>query len=133
MGKRVNPAMLDKYLDGYKTGGGSLGPANKMIVCSAEPTTFAEANVTFNLASVAMASGDFTIANGDGGGNTPRKVTVAAKNAVPITATGDATHVALVDTVNSALLLVTTCTPQTVTSGNTVNFPAWKIEVGAPT
>lgn len=133
MAKRVLAAMLDKYLDGYKTGGGAVGPCDKMVVCSAEPTTFTEANATFALADVAMAGGDFTIANGDGGGNTPRKVTMAAKNAVPVDATGTATHVALVDTANSLLLAVTTCTSQALTSGNTVNFPAWKIEVGAPT
>lgn len=133
MAKRVNPSMLDKYLDGFKTGGGAVGPANKMTACSAEPTTFAEGNATFMLAEVAMAGADFTIANGDGVGNTPRKVTMSAKNAVTVTNTGTATHVALLDTVNSLLLLVTTCTSQSLTSGNTVNFPSWKIEVAAPT
>ena len=99
----------------------------------AEPTTFTEGNVTFALADVAMAGADFSIANGDGAGNTPRKVTTAAKNAVPVDASGTATHVALLDVTNSLLLAVTTCTSQALTSGNTVNFPAWKIEVGAPT
>lgn len=131
--KRVNPSMLDKYLDGYKTGGGAVGPATRMTACSAEPTTFTEGNATFALADVTMAGADFTIANGDGAGNTPRKVTMSAKNAVPVDTTGTATHVALLDVTNSLLLLVTTCTSQVLTGGNTVNFPAWKIEVGAPT
>lgn len=124
---------MDKYLDVFKTGSGSVGPANKMTACNAEPTTFTEANSTFALADVTMGSGDFTIAAGDGGGNVARKVTVGAKSSVPVDTTGTATHVALVDTVNSLLLFVTTCTSQALTAGNNVNFPAWDIEVAAPT
>lgn len=124
---------MDLYLDAIKTGAGSIGPANKMVACNAEPTTFTEANATFALADVAMAGSDFTIAAGDGGGNVPRKITVAAKSGVTIDTTGTATHIALVDTVNSLLLLVTTCTSQALNSPGTVNFPSWKLEVGAPT
>lgn len=124
---------MDKYLDAFKTGSGVVGPANKMVACSAEPTTYAEGNATYALADVAMASGDFTIAAGDAGGNASRKVTMAAKNAVPVDTSGTATHVCLLDTANSVLMFVTTCTSQALVSGNTVNFPAWKIEVGAPT
>jgi len=133
MAKRSLAAAMDKYLDVFKTGSGSVGPANLMTACSSEPTTFTEGNATFKLADVAMAGADFTIAAGDGGGNVARKVTMGAKNSVPVDTTGTATHVALLDTVNSLLLLVTTCTSQALTSGNTVNFPAWKLEVGAPT
>jgi hypothetical protein len=133
MAKRVLAAMLDKYLDGFKTGGGSVGPCTRMVACSAEPTTFTEANATYALADVTLAGADFTIGNGDGAGNTPRKVTVAAQNGVTVDASGTATHVALLDVANSLLLLVTTCTSQALTSGNTVNFPAFDIEVGAPT
>lgn len=133
MGKRVNTAILDVALDVYKTGVTGLGPANKQVACSAEPTTYAEANATYMLANVAMSGTDFTIAAGDGAGTTPRKVTMGAKSGVTIANSGTATHVALIDTVNSVLLLVTTCTSQALTAGNTVNFPAWKDELGAPT
>lgn len=133
MAKRCNPTLLDKMLDAIKTGYSGFGPANRMLVCSAEPTTFTEANSTFALADVTMAGSDFTIANGDGAGNTPRKVTVGAKSSVTVATSGTATHVALVDTVNSILLEVTTCTSQALTAANTVNFPAWDIEIGAPT
>lgn len=132
MAKRTNTAMLDKALDCIKTGSGVVGPCNKMVVCSAEPTTYTEANSTYKLAEVAMASGDFTIAAGDGAGNTPRKVTSGAKSGVSVTVSGTATHVAWIDTANSVLLEVTTCTSQALTSGNTVNIPAWKMELGAP-
>jgi hypothetical protein len=101
--------------------------ANLMTVCSAEPTTRTEAVTTFALADVALAGGDFTKANGDTSG---RKVTVAAKSAVPVDASGTATHIALVD--GTRLLRVTTCTSQALTSGNTVNIPAHKYEIADP-
>jgi len=100
---------------------------NLMTVCSQEPTTRTEAVTTYALADVTMASGDFTIANGDTNG---RKVTVGAKADVPVDTTGTGNHVALVD--GTRLLYVTTCTAQALTSGNTVNFPAWDAEIADP-
>lgn len=133
MAKRCATGFLDGALNTIKTGVGAVGPATKQVVLSAEPTTFTEANVTFKLAEVTMASGDFTIANGDGAGNTPRKVTMTAKSGVSVSASGSATHIALLDVTNSLVMEVTTCTSQSLTSGNTVNIPAWKIELAAPT
>jgi len=133
MGKRSNTEWLDKALDVFKTGSGVVGPCTRMVACSAEPTTFTEANATYALADVTLASGDFTLGNGDGAGNTPRKVTIGAKTGVTVDANGTATHVALLDVANSKLLEVTTCTSQVLTAGNSMNFPAWKIELGAPT
>lgn len=133
MAKRSNPTLLDKMLDAIKTGYASFGPVDKQTVCSAEPTTYAEANATYALADVALTGTDFTIADGDGAGNTPRKITVGAKSAVTVDSSGTATHVAWIDTVNSILFTVTTCTSQALTAGNTVNIPAWKLEISAPT
>lgn len=133
MAKRTSTAMLDKALDCIKTGSGVVGPCNKMVVCSAEPTNFTEANTTYKLAEVTMTGTDFTLATGDGAGNTPRKVTSASKSGVSVAVSGTATHVAWIDTANSVLLEVTTCTSQALTSGNTVTIPAWKMELGAPT
>lgn len=107
-----------------------IGVVDRMIVCSAQPTTYAEANTTYELADVAVAGGDFTKANGDTSG---RKVTVAAKNGVAVDVTGTATHVALVDDGASELLWVTTCPSQGVSSGGTVDIGSWKIEFGDPT
>lgn len=103
----------------------------RQVACSAEPTTYAEANATYALADVTMASGDFTIANGDASG---RKVTVAAKSGVTIDVSGTPTYVALLDVTNSKLLYRTTCTGPALTAGggNTVNFPAWDIEIVDP-
>lgn len=121
MGKSVDNDVLDGALNIIKNN------CNLMTVCSAQPTTRAEAVSTYALADVAMASGDFTIGDGDSSG---RKVTVAAQAGVPVDVTGTATHVALVD--GTRLLYVTTCTSQALTSGNTVDFPAWKIEISDP-
>ena len=99
-----------------------------MTVCSAQPATRTEAIATYALADVVMSSSDFTQADGDATG---RKVTVGAKTSVQVDTTGTATHVALVDA--TRLLYVTTCTSQALTSGNTVDFPAWDIEIADPT
>lgn len=118
--------MHDSVLDGAF---GVLDDANIMTACNAEPTTRTQAVTTFALADVAMTpTTDFTKANGDVSG---RKCTVAAKSGVTVDTTGTATHIALCDGTN--LLYVTTCTSQALTAGNTVNYPAWKVEIADPT
>lgn len=124
MAKSVNSAVLDLALNDVKTNG------NKMVVCSSQPTTYAEANATYMLANVTMASGDYTLAAGDTSG---RKVTTASKTGITISNSGTATHVAIIDTVNSVLKLVTTCTSQALSTGGTVDVPAWKWEINNPT
>jgi len=122
MAKSVHDDVLDGAFD-------VVDQANLMTACSAEPTTRTEAVTTYALADVAMTiNTDYTKAAGDTSG---RKVTVAAKSGVTVDTTGTATHVALVDA--TRLLYVTTCTSQALTSGNTVNFPAWDIEIADPT
>lgn len=102
-----------------------------MTACAGEPLTFAEANVGGGkfLADVAMASGDFTLSNGDVSG---RKLTVAQKTGVTIDASGTVDHIALLDVTNSRLLYVTTCTAQMLTSGNSMSIAAWDIEIADP-
>lgn len=126
MAKAVHDDVLDGAHDIIRNN------ATRMVACSAQPTTYTEGNATFALADVTMASGDFTKANGDTSG---RKMTVGAKSSVLIDTTGTATHVALLDVTNSKLLYVTTCTSQALTANgsNTVNFPAWDIELADPT
>lgn len=102
----------------------------RMAACSAEPANYAGI-AAVKLAEATLASGDFTIANGDTSG---RKVTVAAKSGVTIDTSGTANHIVLHN--NSAILgYVTTCSNLVLTAGagNTVNFPAWRIEINAPT
>lgn len=106
--------------------------ADVMHVCSTldSTPTYAEI-VAASLADVAVTPNtDFTKADGDTSG---RKVTVAAKNAVTVDASGTANHIALVTVSGSVVRYVTTCTSQALTAGNTVNIPAWKVEIADPT
>ena len=124
MAKIVHDDVLDGAFD-------VLDQANLMIACSAQPTTRTEAVTTYALADATMTvNTDYTKANGDTNG---RKVTVAARSAQLVDTSGTATHIALVD--GSRLLYVTTCTSQPLTANliNTVNFPAWDVEIADPT
>jgi hypothetical protein len=103
--------------------------SNYECVCNAQPTTYAQAMVTYALATVAMAGGDITVADDANG----RSATMAAKSAVSIIASGSATHIALVETSGSVLRLITTCTMQPLTSGGTVDIPTWKQNIQDPT
>ncbi len=126
MAKSVHDDVLDGALNVLKNN------VTRQVACSAQPTTFAEANATYALADIALASGDFTNANGDTSG---RKTTIAAKTGALINVSGTANHIALLDVANSKLLQVTTCTSQALTANgsNTVNFPSWKVEIADPT
>lgn len=123
MAKAVATAVLDAALNDIKNN------SDRMVVCSAQPTTYAEVT-TYKLAEVAMAAADFTLAAGDTSG---RKVTTAAKTGVSITTSGTASHIALASSVRSQLDLVTTCTSQAISTGGTVDIPAWKWEINNPT
>ena len=123
MAKSVHNDVLDAALELVKDN------ATRMTICSAQPTTFTEADDTFALAEVTMAAEDFTLADDVSG----RKLDVAAKNAVPVDTSGTSNHCALLDVANSKLLYVTTFTSQGLTSGNTVNIGTWKINIQDPT
>ena len=65
---------------------------------------------------------------------TGRKVTVAAITGGSVTATGTATHYAIVDTANSKLLASQALSAsQAVTNGNTFSLAAFDIAFPAPT
>ena len=121
MSKAAATTVLDALLDKVATG-------TIMSVCTTQPTTRTEAVTTYALATVTMAGGDYTKAAGTPNG---RKVTMASKSSVAVTASGTALHVAICD--GSNLLYVTTVTSQALTSGNTVTIPAWTITVADPT
>lgn len=125
MAKWANDSMMDAALDYVRAN------CDQMIACSAQPATYAEATSTYALADATMTvNTDYTLGNGDTSG---RKIAVAAKTGVTIDASGTATHVALVKTGDTTLRYVTTCTSQALTSGGTVDFPAWDIEIADPT
>lgn len=124
MAKFAVDAVIDGTLDVYAA-------ATRLFICSAQPANYTEASSTYALADVTIDSGDFTKANGDTSG---RKVTVGAQSSVLIDASGTATHVVLGIAGSSTLLGGTTCTSQALTANgsNTVNIPAWDIEVADP-
>lgn len=122
--KWQNDSILDAALDYIKNN------VTQLAVCSAQPTTYAEATATYKLAlKTGLTSGSFTgPADGDTNG---RKVTVNQQASITVDASGNATHIALCS--GSVLLYVTTCTSQALTSGNTVTVPAWDIEIADAT
>lgn len=125
MGKSIHNDVLDAALSYISSN------CTRQIACSAEPTTYTEANSTYALADVTLAGGDFATADGDTSG---RKLTTGAKTGALIDVSGTATHIAQVDVSNTKLLGVTTCTSLALTANgsNTVNFPAWKREIADP-
>ena len=123
MAKSIHNDVLDAALEYIESTGDEIN------VCSAQPTTYAEAHTTYMLAQHTMTSADYTVGDGDSSG---RKVAVAQQADITITNSGTATHVAITDTGESKLLLVTTCTSQALTSGNTVTVPSFDDELSDP-
>jgi hypothetical protein len=125
MTKAADQSFYDAALNVLKTG------MIRQTACSAAPANYAGI-AAVALATATMAEGDFTLAAGDVSG---RKVTMAAKSGVTIDASGTADTVVLHD--NSAILgyvtEVTTPLVLTAGAGNSVNFPAWKVTIVAPT
>lgn len=124
MGKLVPDARLDIFLDAI------ANECTRIAICSTQPTTYTEANATYNLASATLTAGvgngSFTKGDGDTNG---RKLTTLQKTGVSITSSGTAQHIALLDVAGTELLAVTTCSSQAVTSGNTATINAFDIEI----
>ena len=119
-GKSQNDLMLDAAFDYIR------GIVTTMSICTTQPTTYSQAFTVNTLALVAMASTDITTTPGDTSG---RKMHVGSETGMTVVTTGAANHIALIDTDGTALLFVTTCTTQALTTGNTVNIPAWDDEI----
>ena len=125
MGKSVHNDVLDaahSYVQSNCT---------RVTACSAEPTTYTEANATYALADVTVDSADFSVGDGDVSG---RKLTLGAQSGVLVDVSGTITHIALLDVANSKLLRVTTTASQAVTANgsNTINIPATDFEIRDP-
>lgn len=119
MGKRIPDAILDLMLD--------QAEGTQIHICSAEPTSYAEASSTYELAGAAM-TGSYTAAAGDVSG---RKNTVPAQTGIPIGSSGTANHVAITNGTDT-LLKVTTCGAQALTAGGTVDTNAFDHEIQDP-
>lgn len=104
--------------------------ANRLDICSQEPTTFTQAASTYTLGNKTGATVGSPAARSPSG----RKVTVAAITDGTVTATGTATHWSLVDIVNSRLLATGALSAsQAVTSGNTFTLGAFDIGIPGAT
>ena len=105
--------------------------ANAIYICNLEPTTYASATSTNALGSATGAA--FTgIGVPSAGSPNGRQVTVNAITAGSVTATGTASHFAIVDTVNSRLLAAGALSAtQVVTSGNTFSLTSLTIRIPA--
>lgn len=119
----LNPRVYDNGLTVLDT------EANVLHICSSEPSTFA------GVASVSLGNTTtFSIGapqNRSGGG---REVIVAAvSSGATVTATGTATHYAIVDTVNSRLLAASSLSAsQAVTSGNPFTTNSFAVGIPGP-
>lgn len=104
--------------------------ANRIDICSSEPTTYTAATATNSLGNTTSIS----IASPEDGDTSGRKVVVSAVSGGSVTGSGTATHFAISDTSNSRLLVTGTLTGggQTVTSGNTFSLNALDIEIPDP-
>ena len=123
MAKIAPDAMIDAAL-------AYVQACDLMVMCSAQPTSYADATATVDIADVALTTpADLVIADGTSG----RKVTIAGKNAVPVDHTGNITHIALCKVGDTTLRYITTTTSAAVVSGETVDVPAWSLQIGDPT
>jgi hypothetical protein len=119
MGKSVPDAIIDLML--------AEAESTQIHVCSAEPANYAGISAV-ELAG-ATISGSYIKANGDTSG---RKNTLPAQTGISISSSGTATHV-VVSNNSSTMYLVTTCTSQALTSGGTVDTPAFDHEIADAT
>ena len=123
MAKWQNDLMLDAALDYISDN------VAQIVLCDGQPADYADATTDSGSGGVALGedaliSTDFgAIADATSG----RKLTVPQQADVDVDVTSTATHVALVSA--AALLYVTTCVSQAVTSGNLVTIPEWDIEI----
>jgi hypothetical protein len=119
MAKIIPDAVMDAALNDIKNN------ATRMHICVGQPTDYADVT-TRSKGYATMASGDYTVADGDTSG---RKITVASKSVTP---SGDGTvdHVALIDVSNSAIKAIDTIPSKAVTNGVAVTiaaFDLWEI------
>lgn len=104
------------------------GANRRIVVLDSEQTVYANVAAA-TLAEAPIDNDDMSEAAGSVSG---RRLNIAQIADVEIDATGDATHVAIVDDDADTVLYVTVCSTQTLTDGGTVTIPTWGIELRAP-
>lgn len=100
---------------------------NRLDLCTAEPTTYAQATSTLTLGNKVTPTISAAAARTPSG----RKVTVSAVTDGTVTANGTATHYAISDTVNSRLLAANALASSlAISTGYT--FTTTAIDIGIP-
>lgn len=128
MAKLVADAVLDAALQYLEDN------VDFLSVCEGAPTTYEHAHSNKGTATgKVLASSATPTFTGPADDTSGRKTNVDEEASMTVDVTGDADHVALCDVGSTALLYVTTCTQQALTSGNTVTAPTWKISIADPT
>lgn len=125
MGKFSADANRDAYLNNI------INNADQIVLCSGQPANFAAAQSggANYLGEASITSANMTLGAGSPSGRT---MTVAGITGINATNGGTADHVALVDTVNSVLLLVDTISPtETLTAGNNYNTNSFTLNLPA--
>ena len=101
---------------------------DELHICSAEPTTYAEATSTYSLGSDSVTVG--AAADRGAGG---REVVVPAISGGSVTSTGTASHYALVKTGTSELIATgSLSSTQGVTSGDSFTLTSFAIGIPDP-
>ncbi len=117
----LNPDVIDDGIGIIDTTG------NKLTICSALPSTYAQANATYALGSKASPGISAPQDRSPNG----RKVVVDAITDGTVSADGTATHFAILDTAGSRLLAAQQlASSQVVTSGNAFTLDA--ADIGIP-
>lgn len=128
MAKWVRSGVLDDGLNDIKTN------ATAMVLLKAYTAGDSYATVASNIiATVTMASGDYTLA---GSAGAPRTLTTASGKSATASANSGATpnlHIGFTDGTANVIWVTDETTDQVVTSGNTVNFPAIVYQANQPT
>ena len=103
--------------------------ANRMDICSSEPTSYSEATSTYTLGNKTSIS----IGSPEARSPSGRKVVVAEITGGSVTGTGTAAYWAITDTSNSRLLAAgSLSSSQAVTSGNTFSLASFEIGIPGP-
>jgi len=103
--------------------------ADKIFICSAEPTTYSEATSTYALGNKSWSAGG-AFGSPAAGSPNGRKVASTAITDGSVTGTNTATHWAVVDSANSRLLAVgSLSSSQAVTSGNVFTLGSFDIKL----
>jgi hypothetical protein len=117
----VHPDVLQNGLDFLQANG------TRLVVCSNNPATFADANGAAKLCEAVLAPADYSFANGDVSG---RKIIVAAKSGLAVAVAGKALHICILDVVASKLLIKTETQPATgIDISGTLNIAAFDLEI----